>query len=86
MDTTRERILERIRMRPALPPPPRRIEIRKNAGLSQQDLAEVLHVSAMTIHFWETGKRLPKPDHAQAYLEVLQVLEEQFPAATPTAA
>lgn len=86
MDTPRERILERIRMRPALPPPSRRIEIRKNAGLSQQDLGEVLHVSAMSIHYWETGKRLPRPEHAEAYLEVLQALEEQFPAAQPTAA
>lgn len=86
METPRERILERIRMRPALPPPSRRIEIRKSAGLSQQDLGEVLHVSAMSIHYWETGKRLPKPEHAEAYLEVLQALEEQLTVQTPTAA
>jgi transcriptional regulator with XRE-family HTH domain len=86
MDTTRERILERIRMRPALPPPARRAELRKNAGLSQQDLGEVLGVSAMSIHFWETGKRLPKPEHAQAYLEALQVLEEQLATDRPAAA
>lgn len=86
MDTPRERILERIRMRPALPPPPRRIEIRKKAGLTQEDLGEVLGVSAMSIHYWETGKRLPKPEHAEAYLEVLEALEEQLTADSPAAA
>ena len=32
---------------------------RVNAGLTQADIAEQMHVSRNTIHLWETGKVIP---------------------------
>lgn len=34
--------------------------LRKTKGLSQEQLAELLHVSAQAVSKWETGKSLPE--------------------------
>lgn len=42
---------------------------RESAGLSQEDLAERLDVSYMTIHRFETGKRMPSIDIIFRFME-----------------
>lgn len=34
---------------------------RVNAGMTQSDIAEIMHVSKQTIVNWEKGKIIPKP-------------------------
>lgn len=34
--------------------------LRRTKGLSQEQLAELLHVSAQAVSKWETGKSLPE--------------------------
>lgn len=74
MDETRERILERIRMRRTLPTPAKRAEIRKAAGLTLQDLADAIGVTPATIHYWEQGTRNPRPEHIAAYRAALDAM------------
>lgn len=38
-------------------------ELRKRAGLSQQDLADKLHVSRQAISLWESGNGMPSIDN-----------------------
>ena len=37
--------------------------LRKQAGLSQQDLAERLHVSRQAVSRWESGESMPTVDN-----------------------
>ncbi len=37
-------------------------ELRNNAGILQQELADELHVSKAAVGMWETGKRTPDLD------------------------
>ena len=43
---------------------------RTNAGISQQKIADEMHVSRMTIHNWETGKVIPKPAELILYCNI----------------
>ena len=43
---------------------------RTNAGLSQQDIADEMHVSRATIINWEKGKVIPKPAEFRMYCEI----------------
>lgn len=36
--------------------------IRRSSGKTQQELADALHVSAVTVSSWETGRRIPNQD------------------------
>jgi transcriptional regulator with XRE-family HTH domain len=76
MDQTRERILERIRLRRALPEPEQRAALRTAAGLSLRDLADAMGVSTTTVFYWETGRRNPNAKHLDAYLTALQTLAD----------
>ena len=40
---------------------------RVNAGLTQRNIADAMHVSPNTVHFWETGKVIPKPAQFEMY-------------------
>ena len=44
---------------------------RKRAGMSQEDLAERLHVSRQTISKWETGQSLPSAETLMALASAL---------------
>lgn len=35
------------------------VSLRKDAGLSQQQLADALNLSRRTVSLWETGRRIP---------------------------
>jgi DNA-binding transcriptional regulator YiaG len=76
MDTTRDRILERIRVHRALPPPAERVALRKAAGLTLQEVADAVGVSPGAVWFWEQGQRNPSGPHIDAYLDAIQALAE----------
>lgn len=66
---------------------------RKRAGMSQEDLAEQLHVSRQTISKWETGQSAPDPDTVLQVADLLQIPVEHLlrgksetPPPTPQAA
>ena len=51
--------------------------LRKQAGLSQEELAEKLHVSRQTVFKWEAGKAIPDTDNVVLMSKLFQVpLEE----------
>ena len=48
-------------------------EARKNAGLSQTELAEKLCVSRQAVTKWETGKGIPDVENLKVLSQVLDV-------------
>ena len=61
---------------------------RKRAGMSQEDLAERLHVSRQTISKWETGQSAPDPETVVQLARLFgittdQLLTEEAPHAVP---
>ena len=48
-------------------------EARNRLGMSQDDLAERIHVSRGKISHWETGLRPPKAEEIRELEEVLQI-------------
>ncbi len=46
---------------------------RKQAGMTQQELAERLETSYVGISLWESGKRRPKPESLKRIAEVLNI-------------
>lgn len=46
--------------------------LRQQAQISQQDVADALGVTRVSVHHWETGHRLPAGDMAPRYLDFLQ--------------
>ena len=68
------------------------IELRKQNGLSQQDLADRLGVSRQAISRWETGAVQPLADSVKSLAQVFQVSTDYLlnddldtPTPTPTA-
>jgi DNA-binding transcriptional regulator YiaG len=57
-----------------LPGPAMRQAIRRDAGLSQVDLAQSIGVDRATVSRWETGTRRPRGDQLVAYVELLRSL------------
>jgi DNA-binding transcriptional regulator YiaG len=72
-----DEIRSRLAARRELPPPAERRALRVNAGISLRELGRALGVTAAAVHFWETGARMPRPAHLQAYLEALRLLAEE---------
>lgn len=73
-------VLERSRRR-ELPSPALRRAIRVDAGLTQEDVAEVLGVSAAAVSHWEKGERLPRLRHRERYADLLRALQTREDAA-----
>jgi DNA-binding transcriptional regulator YiaG len=71
------RILEKRRAARRLPEPRMRRLLRERAGLSQQDLAQVLGVDRATVSRWESGERDPWPSHVGAYVDALDRLARE---------
>lgn len=77
-------LAERVRAA-QLPPPEERARIRRASRATLRDFAEVLGVTAMTVHRWETGEVEPRLKQAEAYGRLLArvaaaskpVIEEQ---------
>lgn len=53
-------------------------ERRKNLGLSQEGLAERLHVSPKTISSWENGKSAIKLENAKPLSDELKIPLNEF--------
>lgn len=47
--------------------------LRIRAGLTLEDVAGVLGVSAMSVSRWERGQRVARGDHAYRYLKLLNL-------------
>ncbi|MEV6752384.1 helix-turn-helix transcriptional regulator [Streptomyces sp. NPDC051214] len=75
-ETVAERIRSRLRVRTELPSPEERRSLRTAAGLSQQDVAEVLGVTRAAIGHWETGSRSPRGRLLIDYVDALRALRE----------
>jgi DNA-binding transcriptional regulator YiaG len=54
-----------------LPAPARRRAIRVRAGVSLDDVGELVGVSGEAVRLWETGQRSPSEAHRDDYLDVL---------------
>ena len=65
----------------ALPSPPMRKAIRKDAGISMARLADALGVSTQAVCHWESGARQPRPANAVAYAELLRALAKEIDGA-----
>jgi len=74
---TLARIIEKRRVAKRLPEPRIRRLLRKRAGLSQQDLADVLGVDRATVSRWESGERDPWPSHVGSYMDALDRLARE---------
>jgi len=52
-------------------------KMREQAGLSRDEFARLLGVATMTVYFWETGRRKPRPPTLKA---IESLLEEIAPS------
>jgi DNA-binding transcriptional regulator YiaG len=59
-----------------LPTPEECREIRENAGLSQQEVADAVGVAKATISHWEAGARTPRGVLRIRYAEAIRALRE----------
>lgn len=75
METTHDRIRERVRVHQALPPPPNRRALRDAAGLTLQEVATAVGVTPAAVWQWENGHRNPNGKHLDAYLDALRALD-----------
>ncbi|MGW2582640.1 helix-turn-helix transcriptional regulator [Streptomyces virginiae] len=73
--TITARINSRMRLRSDLPGPEQRRTIREAAGLSQQDLADIVGVSRQAVTAWEAGDRYPRKAQLARYVEALTALK-----------
>lgn len=73
--------------RPAdvLPPPEVRARLRKAAGLTQEEVAEVFGVHRMAFLRWENGHSLPHRKSRAAYLRLLAGWAQKYPDASVAA-
>lgn len=72
-------ITERIRlrsMRNELPSPEECRRIREDAGLSQQDVADVVGATRSAVGLWEQGRRKPRQHALRRYLKALDAMKE----------
>ena len=51
---------------------------RVNAGLTQDDIAEIMHVSKQTIVNWEKGRVKPKLAQFKMYCEIVGMSEDHI--------
>ena len=72
MTATLEGLTQRLQARRELPPPDVRRTLRRVAGASQTDVAEVVGVTRQAVQLWEAGTRTPRGSNLDAYLEVLR--------------
>jgi DNA-binding XRE family transcriptional regulator len=70
------RVIHQRRIRSCLPPPSKRRRIRERAGVSQEELAQVLGVSKVAISRWETGTRTPRATElCERYARALELMK-----------
>ncbi|WP_079049421.1 helix-turn-helix transcriptional regulator [Streptomyces torulosus] len=74
--TVAEKIRSRLRVHLDLPPPDERRELREKAGLSQQELADVIGATRQAVSHWEAGLRTPRGVLLDRYVEAIRTLRE----------
>ena len=72
-------LLAEIRSKPRPPLPALAKATREAAGVSQERLAEELHVHRVTVARWEAGVRTPRDKLLADYVELLAELREVTP-------
>lgn len=72
----RQHLAQKLTLRRRLPSPQVCRAVREMAGVTTSDVAQAVGVSRQTISNWETGKRSPRGQHLEAYLEILELLRE----------
>jgi transcriptional regulator with XRE-family HTH domain len=72
--------LEQARLRRTLPSPEVARLLRRNAGLSRDEVAELLGVSRWSVWRWEEGIASPTPRVAPAYARLLERLAREVDA------
>lgn len=73
-------LLERVAARRALPPPEMRRALRKSARLTFVEIGEAMvpPVSRQLVGLWESGDRVPRPDHLTQYAALLEALRVEL--------
>ena len=82
MSATLQTLSDRVRYRQELPPPSARRMLRQAAGVSLQDIADVVGVTRQAVATWEDG-RTPRGQSLPRYLEVIETLRRAIAAAPP---
>jgi len=67
-------LIKRSQSRRQLPPPEMRRLIRKQARLSQAEIAGALKIDRATVSRWESGERTPRGKLAETYKQLLDRL------------
>ena len=78
--TNTDALVEAARRRRNLPAPQERQRIREAAGLSREEVAQVLAVTPGAIGYWERGDRSPSRAHVDAYADLLARLRAEVGA------
>jgi HTH-type transcriptional regulator/antitoxin MqsA len=73
----RNTVLDLVRARKRLPSPAIRVAIRKEARVTQAQMADQLGVHRVTFASWEKGDLRPTDEHCLAYLELLEALQKE---------
>lgn len=74
--TVAEQIRSRLQVRRDLPEPAERRELREKAGLSQQELADVIGTTRQAVSHYEAGLRTPRGALLDRYVEAIRTLRE----------
>ena len=69
-----EDLLQRAQRRRRLPVPPARRMLRERAGLTQAEIAGLLHVNRASVSRYESGNRQPRRQLAINYVQLLERL------------
>lgn len=67
--------VEEVRARPLADFSARLFNARTTVGLSQAELAELLHTYKNTVYRWENGKRLPSEERQREIIEIIESLD-----------
>lgn len=74
--TVTDSVRSRLRVRSDLPPPKERVGLRRAAELTQQELADAIGVTRAALSLWELGRRTPRGQLLDRYVEALRALRE----------
>ncbi|MEV3846881.1 helix-turn-helix transcriptional regulator [Streptomyces microflavus] len=76
--TVAEKVRSRLQVRLDLPCPEQRRELRESAGLSQQELADIVGVTRQAVSHWESGIRTPRGPVLNRYIDAIRALRESI--------
>lgn len=74
-------VIERIALKRRLPRPSERRGLRVRVGLTMQEIADELNVTAGAVGQWERGERNPRGRNLSRYVEILETIRANTPEA-----